>query len=509
MKRPAFLLAAVLFLTAAILMTYRILNLGYPVFPMAPGQTWQLEIEVTIEPGEGESQLSLGLPLNQKGKIVTEESISSGPYSFNLLSQGPNRVGIWSGTGKKESEELQYRATILSSPKRSIADQPPKEGGYHSVIPTEDQTVITILAGPWRKLKPATRIEKVLGFSREVWSNSFPATGPLAKLKDLEKRYGRMETILALLEAVNLMARPVEGLRLEEGVQTKPSHWIEVWTGKSWESINPETGYLYQNPDRLLPLAMGGMPGIRLSNVRLTNLRWILTRQVVRQWKLLFERIVRSNQFLNRWSLFHLPPNFQQTFRILLLVPVGALMISILRNIIGFPTFGIFMPVLMALSFRNTGLLYGICIFAGVLLVGYLVRRSLDKLHLLLVPRMSVLLTLVICCFTLIALMGNKFGLREFMSVGLIPFVILTMTIERFFVVIEEAGPRKAFITSLGSAAVSIIAYLVVDWEPLQLTFFVYPELMLAVAAIQVLIGRYAGYRLSEIFRFRSLRGPS
>jgi hypothetical protein len=41
-------------------------------------------------------------------------------------------------------------------------------------------------------------------------------------------------------------------------------------------------------------------------------------------------------------------------------VPLGALIICVLRNIIGLPTFGIFMPVLMALAFRNTGLLYGI-----------------------------------------------------------------------------------------------------------------------------------------------------
>lgn len=35
----------------------------------------------------------------------------------------------------------------------------------------------------------------------------------------------------------------------------------------------------------------------------------------------------------------------------LLLVPLGALMISVLRNIVGFPTFRIFMPALMALPF--------------------------------------------------------------------------------------------------------------------------------------------------------------
>jgi hypothetical protein len=218
------------------------------------------------------------------------------------------------------------------------------------------------------------------------------------------------------------------------------------------------------------------------------------------------ERIIRSSRFLDRWSLFHLPPQFQETFRILILVPVGALMICILRNVVGFPTFGIFMPVLMALAFRNTGLLYGLGIFAGVVLIGYLVRRWIDRLRLLLVPRLSVLLTLVVLAFTGFALVGSKLGLRELMAVGLLPFVILTMTIERFFVLVEESGSQAAIKTAAGSAAVAAITHGLIHIESLQITFFVYPELLLAVAALQILLGRYTGYRLSEIFRFRRLR---
>jgi hypothetical protein len=184
-------------------------------------------------------------------------------------------------------------------------------------------------------------------------------------------------------------------------------------------------------------------------------------------------------------------------------------MICLLRNIVGFPTFGIFMPVLMALAFRNTGLLYGLGIFSGVILLGYGVRRSIDRLRLLLVPRLSVILTLVIVSFTVFALIGNKFGLREFMAVGLLPFVILTMTIERFFIITEEAGIHEALRTAAGSAAVAAITYVILHLEPLQLTFFVYPELLLAVAALQILVGRYTGYRLSEFIRFRKFRNPT
>jgi hypothetical protein len=133
----------------------------------------------------------------------------------------------------------------------------------------------------------------------------------------------------------------------------------------------------------------------------------------------------------------------------------------------------------------------------------------MDKLHLLLVPRLSVLLTLVIASFTVFALVGNKLELRALMAIGLLPFVILTMTIERFFVIVEEAGAYEGFRTAAGSAAVAAITHEILHFEPLQLTFFVYPELLFAVAAFQVLLGRYTGYRLSEIIRFRKLKGSA
>jgi len=91
---------------------------------------------------------------------------------------------------------------------------------------------------------------------------------------------------------------------------------------------------------------------------------------------------------MSRWSLFHLPAEFQQAFRILILVPIGALLICVLRNIVGFPTFGIFMPTLMAIAFRSTGLLHGLAIFTTIIGLGYYFRSKLDQLRLLLVPRL-------------------------------------------------------------------------------------------------------------------------
>ncbi len=326
-------------------------------------------------------------------------------------------------------------------------------------------------------------------------------------LAEFRRDHGPVAAWTLLLGAAGLPVRPVEGLHLAESMVSKPLSWVEVWTGQGWERFNPDSGIVYPRSISLLPLMTGGLPAVRISRGEQKDIRWRLTRQIVSQWRFHFERITRSDHFLNRWSLFRLPEEFQGVFRILILVPIGALLTCLLRNVVGFPTFGIFMPVLMALAFRTTGLLYGLGIFGAVVLLGYLVRSWIDQLRLLLVPRLSVLLTLVVAAFIAFALVGNKLGMRQFMAVGLLPFVILTMTIERFYVIVEEAGAREALWTAAGSAAVAAITYEIIHFEPLQLTFFVYPELLFVVASIEILLGRYTGYRLFELLRFRVFRG--
>ena len=505
MRRPA-LLACVLVLLSIALVLYRIVLLGYPVLPMAPGQAWQLSIDVNLSPRDGESALSLALPLEHTGKMIIEEHVLSGIYFFNTLREEPNRMGVWSGSHVSGPAVISYRATILDHPRYSVVTQSPLLGQHRPAISREERKTLEATAATWGRLAPGDRLNSIASALSGAERPS-ASSEPLARnWQDLFKNHNKADLALELLTLADLPARPVEGISIVEGVQTVSVRWIEVWIGKTWHHLDPETGKIAPQSAPFLPLAVGDLPIVQVQGAELSSIRWIMSKQRVSKWNIHSDRILRSNYLLDRWSLFQLPPEFQRTFRILLLVPIGALMISLLRNVVGLPTFGIFMPVLMALAFRSTGLLFGIAIFGGVLLIGLAARIFLDKFHLLLVPRLSVILTLVIASFTFLALLGNKLGLQELMAVGLIPFVILTMTIEKFFVIIEESGLKEALVMAAGSTAVSIITYGIISWDPLQLTFFVYPELILTIAALQVLVGRYTGYRLTELLRFHNMR---
>jgi hypothetical protein len=99
----------------------------------------------------------------------------------------------------------------------------------------------------------------------------------------------------------------------------------------------------------------------------------------------------------------------------------------------------------------------------------------------------------------------HRLGFTQGLSLGLFPIVILTMTIERMSIVWEENGPREALQQAAGSLVVGALTYLVMNLPQLEHLLFVFPELLLVVLAATLLLGRYSGYRLTELRRFRAL----
>jgi hypothetical protein len=150
--------------------------------------------------------------------------------------------------------------------------------------------------------------------------------------------------------------------------------------------------------------------------------------------------MVPSNPLLAAVSLYRLPVGSQAALRILLILPLGALIISIFRNLVGLRTFGTFMPLLIALALRELSLSLGLSLVGSVIALGIVSRLFLDRLQLLLVPRLGVLLCVVVLAITAQSLLGRSYEVKDLFASVLFPVVILTMLIERFSITSAEEG---------------------------------------------------------------------
>ena len=112
----------------------------------------------------------------------------------------------------------------------------------------------------------------------------------------------------------------------------------------------------------------------------------------------------------------------------------------------------------------------------------------------------------VVLLMLLISLMSHKLGMETGLSVALFPMVIIAMTIERMSVVWEERGATDAMRAGGGSLLIAMVAYIFMGMSWLEHLIVTFPELLLVLLAVVLLAGRYTGYRLLELSRFKALR---
>lgn len=504
MKKTQFvLLLAVLSALGLGLFAYKAFWLGHPLAPQSYVPVWNLQARLAFDAKGRAVEALLKLPESTSRFTVSDEQFIHPGYGFTVAKDDlGNRRLSWTKRQASGKQTLYYRATLVR-----VRAKPPKFTGPPPVA------VNPGWQGP--KLQAAQALLAELK-AKSAGSKSLISL----LLKDLQEQRERRDYYRILLEpkaknrqkmalAVKLLnlagipAREVHGVLLSQhDRRTVPlSHWPEAWVDKKWTHFDPTTAQpdlsrdllpWWRGPERLFSLA-GGEKGKVTTSVSVGQLaaRGAFT-SLGRGW-------------LSRISLQSLPVDTQQVYRVLLVVPLGALVLVFLRNFVGIKTFGTFMPVLIALSFRETRLITGLVMFALVIAAGMAVRLYLDRLKLLVVPRLAAVLTVVVMIMIALSLITNQMGLVAGLSVALFPMVILTMTIERMSIVWDERGPGEALKQAGGSLFCASVAYVCMSSDLMTHVLFVFPELLLVLLAVTMASGRYTGFRLLELKRFKAL----
>jgi len=198
-----------------------------------------------------------------------------------------------------------------------------------------------------------------------------------------------------------------------------------------------------------------------------------------------------------------------QALNLILVLPVIAAIIVIVRTLIGVETFGTFSPVIVSLSFLTTGLQWGAAIFAVIVGVGAVVRALLQRVRLQLVARLAILISIVAGIMAGLTVLGASFGIGALMNVSIFPMVIMANVIENFATSQAELGTREAIRLAVNTLALSALCYLVVEVTGLQSLLLAFPELLITALVVDVVLGKWRGLRLLEYRRFLGLSRDS
>jgi len=494
----------------------KILVYGLPLEPTESLGSWQVELRINVR-GEGRrGSIRALLPASVDGQAIFDERSSSGRLEFSIRSTEEARIGVWTGWLEDVHEivydfRVQTYGVNTSFPTDEIPDPPAsverRYGRPTPDFPSGAPEVIALLEGlrlPG-SADVAARIRTVYSFvSHEI--ATVPSAGKDALLTLAQREgspEGKERLLVTLLRASGVPARNVRGLELREGTDPEMRIWSEAYLGGSWLPMSSVDDFFAVRPANLVVLGDGVRPVVEATGVRAVGHRYRCIREHLRPEELA-DMLAPSNPILAWLSLYRLPVPSQSALRVLLLLPIGALFVALFRNVIGVPTYGTFMPVLIALALRGFSLGVGLALVAFVLFLGVLARLALERLRLLMVPRLSILLCLVVLTVVGLALVGRDTGSQEFFAGLVFPIVILTMLVERFSITIAEEGLPEALVRAGFSILVAMAIYPVFRSERAEYLMFSFPELVIAVMGVLVLIGGYTGFRVSDLVRFRA-----
>jgi hypothetical protein len=406
-----------------------------------------------------------------------------------------------------------HRPTAPMSNLTKTLYAPPHPGEYLASEPRLqcDHPEISALARrlTTERVDPGEQVEALFHYVDQEIGKEPSLGGPsLTAVECLQNGRGdsaaKSRLLVALCRNRAIPARLVTGLTLARGKgQEQVAHyWVEAWLRDHWKPMCPFHHYDGHVPSTYLVLGFGEVPIARGRNVRDLDYAFLAEQNDPREDDATPEPST-ARRFFKSISLDTLPPPEARLVEFLLLLPLAALMVCLFRNVIGMNSFGTFAPALVGLAFRELESLPGIFVFVSIVLLGWGMRRVLDNYHLLQVPRTAFMLSLVVVTLITGIVAANFQELPATKFIPLFPMVILTGMIERFWTLEVEDGTMASFKTLLATMFIAASISLVLGLHALLDFMFQFPEALGLIMAAQLLLGRYTGYRLSELFRFR------
>lgn len=481
---------------------YKTLKLGVPFWKGRQVHDWQIEARVSFLATGKRVKARLSLPAAAVEQKSGQESGSLG-YHFNIERNLGEYTAVWAAENREENQALYFRVRIPegapSGGEPVPAEKPETGGAVMSGALGEAATSIVNRA----KSVSSDPDALFVALFDQIRGGESSQEFVLVK-RHYEKEFTTNALILMgidLLEMAGVPARMAYGVRLDEDNSSQaPRPLVEYFDGAYWKVRDPLEPASVLDGRGIFVWHRGGGPLLDVTGGESSK---VVFTSVKDRIPLASLTDLQDSPFLIS-TILGLPLSERAVFRYIVLIPLGAFVVVLLRNIVGIPTLGTFMPVLIALALLEIPPARGLVMFSVLIGAGLWFRFLLSRLNLLVVPRVAACVVIVTLLMMLMSVVSYKMGMSGGVQITLFPMIILAWTIERMSLIWEEEGKRSALVQVGGSLVVAVLAFLFMKIGQVQYWSFYFPELLLVLLAGILMIGRYTGYRLSELIRFKT-----
>jgi len=503
------------------LVTFKVFYLDYSPSSVVPVSGYQIAIQMQVDGHGAGVNVHAALPSNNDRQTIFDEQVEGSAFNFSIDRSDGNRFGHWQAANLSGRRQFNISFKVKSQHVKYVLPEKMSNGQNYDaafkeylqptkLVQTGNPAIADALAllGLDRNSDVIEAVRRVYDFtSNKITTTGFSGkTDAITTLKLGEASCnGKSRLFVALMRTLGVPSRLVGGLIMKPGRKRVTHQWVEVYLGDKWTPFDPTNKHFAELPARYLTFYYGDQPFFqRTANVNF-KYAFVMDKKLFPQQNDYHSLANHPLNIMNAWSLFQRAGLSMELLRIILMIPIGALVTVIFRNVIGLRTFGTFLPALIASAFRESGLLWGLITFISIIATGSLLRRLLDRLRIMHTPKLTIILVYIVLALLTVSALGVKFNNMDIAHATLFPLALMAITVERTSLLIQENGYKDALIIFANTILAVILCYLVINSLFLQTVVLAFPETMLLVICTSLYLGNWVGLRVSELVRFKSL----
>ncbi len=193
------------------------------------------------------------------------------------------------------------------------------------------------------------------------------------------------------------------------------------------------------------------------------------------------------------------------TIVLILLLPVLATIVVAFRYIVGLSGIGLLVPIALSITLLATDVTPGFIMLAAIILASLVSRFLLKRFPIMQMPKVALSM-LMVSLFLLVALtISSIYGIIDVRNLSIFPILLFILLSDRIMTLFLERELAETVQTTVITLFLAILGFLLLTWQQLRLFALLYPELILLIIPINIMIGRYFGLRITEYIKFQPI----
>lgn len=193
------------------------------------------------------------------------------------------------------------------------------------------------------------------------------------------------------------------------------------------------------------------------------------------------------------------------TVTLILLIPVLATIIVAFRYLIGLSGIGLLVPIALSITLLATDVTPGFIMLGTILIASLVARFIMKRIHIMQMPKVALSMLMVVIFLLTALTFSSLYGVIDVRNLSFFPVLLLIILSDRIVTLFMEREIQETIQTTVITLFLGILGFLLLSWEALRTYVLLYPEVILLLIPINLMIGRYFGLRMTEYIKFQPI----